>query len=653
MTTLASKRTEDPATDPAAVPPEAATPATVAAWERPALAVLLLTTAILYLWGLGASGWANEYYSAAVQAGTHSWQALFFGSLDAGGAITVDKPPASLWVMGLSGRIFGFNSWSMLVPQALMGVGSVALLYATVRRWSGAAAGLFAGAVFALTPVTVLIFRFNNPDALLVLLLLAGAYCLVRACETASTRWLVLAGVAIGAGFLTKMLQSFLVLPAFALVYLIAAPTPVRRRLWQLLVAGAALAGTVGTWIAVVSLWPASDRPYIGGSTDNSALQLALGYNGLGRLFGSENGGGPGGNGQNGGPTNDRSTSFGRLFEAGVGEQAAWLLPAALLALVIGFWLTARAPRTDRIRASLVLWGGWLLVTGAVFTTMTGKFHGYYTVALAPAIGAILAVTGRELWSRRHSWVARAALAVLSLAAGWWSYVLLDRTPSWHPEVRYAVAVGTAVAITALVLGPRIARFAQAARTSRHAPAALVARLAPVAMIAAMVAALIGTTGFAVATAAVPHAGNDATAGPVMAGGDAKSGQQPGGQHTGGGNDQEASSVSPAMIAALSATTTRWAAATSGAQAAAPLELASGRPVIGIGGFTGSDPAPTLSQFQRYVASGQVSYFVDDGRGGGGHNDSSGPATKITAWVTANFTASTIGGVTVYDLTSP
>jgi hypothetical protein len=288
---------------------------------------------------------------------------------------------------------------------------------------------------------------------------------------------------------------------------------------------------------------------------------------------------------------------------------------------------------------------------------MTGKFHGYYTVALAPAIGGILAVTGRELWTRRHSWVARAALAVLSLAAGVWSYVLLGRAPSWHPEVRYAVAAGTAVAVTALVLGPRIARFAPAIPMARLAPAAMGARLASAALIAAVVAALIGTTGFAVATAAIPHAGNDATAGPVMAGGDAKggqqpSGQQPAGQHTGGG-DQLASSVSPEMITALGATTTRWAAATSGAQAAAPLELASGRPVIGIGGFTGSDPAPTLSQFQQYVASGQISYFVDDGRGGGGHNDSSGPATKITAWVTANFTASTIGGVTVYDLTSP
>ncbi|MEJ3744276.1 glycosyltransferase family 39 protein, partial [Actinomycetes bacterium KLBMP 9797] len=186
-------------------------------WVRPALLVLLLGTALLYLWGLGASGWANSYYSAAVQAGSASWKAFFFGSSDAANAITVDKTPASLWVMALSVRIFGLSSWSILVPQALMGVAAVGLLYATVRRWSGAAAGLLAGTVLALTPVAVLMFRFNNPDALLVLLLVAGAYATVRAIETASTKWLVLVGVFVGFGFLTKMLQALLVVPAFAL----------------------------------------------------------------------------------------------------------------------------------------------------------------------------------------------------------------------------------------------------------------------------------------------------------------------------------------------------------------------------------------------------------------------------------------------------
>jgi 4-amino-4-deoxy-L-arabinose transferase-like glycosyltransferase len=194
------------------------------------LIALLLLTAVAYLWDLSASGYANSFYAAAVQAGTKSWKAMFFGSIDSSNFITVDKPPASLWVMELSGRIFGFSSWSMLVPQALEGVAAVGLLYAAVKRWFGSGAGLAAGAMFALTPVAALMFRFNNPDALLVLTLVASAYCLTRALERAGTRWILATGVMIGVAFLAKMGQAFLVLPAYALVYMVAAPTGVRRR---------------------------------------------------------------------------------------------------------------------------------------------------------------------------------------------------------------------------------------------------------------------------------------------------------------------------------------------------------------------------------------------------------------------------------------
>ena len=186
-------------------------------WARPALIALLVLTAAAYLWDLSASGTANSFYAAAVQAGTKSWKAFFFGSLDSSSFITVDKPPASLWVMGLSGRIFGFSSLSMLVPQALEGVAAVALLYAAVKRWFGPGAGLLAGLMLAVTPVAALMFRFNNPDALLVCLLVAAAYCLVRALEGASTRWVIAVGTLIGFAFLAKMMQAFLVLPAFAL----------------------------------------------------------------------------------------------------------------------------------------------------------------------------------------------------------------------------------------------------------------------------------------------------------------------------------------------------------------------------------------------------------------------------------------------------
>ena len=246
------------------------------------------------MWNLTASGYANSFYAAAVQAGGRSWKAFLFGSIDSSNFITVDKPPASLWVMELSARIFGFSSASMLIPSVLEGVASVALLYGAVKRWFGAGAGLLAGALLALTPVAALMFRFNNPDALLVCLLVAGAYCLIRAVETASTRWMLAVGAIIGLAFLAKMMQAFLVLPAFWLLYMIAAPTGLRRRLAQLLAGAGAMLLSAGWWVALVALWPVGSRPMIDGSPDNSIFNLILGYNGLGRLFGDTGGGGGG-----------------------------------------------------------------------------------------------------------------------------------------------------------------------------------------------------------------------------------------------------------------------------------------------------------------------------------------------------------------------
>ena len=306
-----------------------------APWVRPALIALLVITAFAYLWDLSASGYANSFYAAAVQAGTKSWKAFFFGSIDSSNFITVDKPPASLWVMELSGRIFGFSSWSMLAPQALAGVASVGILYATVKRWFGAPAGLLAGAVLALTPVAALMFRYNNPDTLLVLLLVASAYTLTRALEKAGTRWLVATGALLGFAFLAKMMQAFTVVPAFYFVYLLAAPTSLARRIKQLVVCTGALAVAGGWWVMTVALWPVGSRPMIDGSPDNSIWNLIFDYNGFGRLVSSGAGGSGGGF--------SGATGVFRLFNDLMGGQASWLLPAALLALVTGLVVRLRA----------------------------------------------------------------------------------------------------------------------------------------------------------------------------------------------------------------------------------------------------------------------------------------------------------------------
>ncbi|MFS0899374.1 ArnT family glycosyltransferase, partial [Mycolicibacterium litorale] len=436
-------------------------------WERPALLALLVATAVLYLWGLGSSGWANEYYAAAVQAGTQNGTAWLFGSLDPGNSITVDKPPASLWLMVLSARLFGFSAFTMLLPQALMGVASVGVLFAAVRRVSGPVAGLVAGAVMATTPVAALMFRFNNPDALLVLLLVAAAYAMVRAIETASTRWMVLVGCALGFAFLTKMLQAFLVMPGLALAFLVAAPVGMWRRIGKLAVGAAAMVVSAGWFLALVEVWPASSRPYIGGSTDNSLLQLALGYNGIERIAG---GGGPGGGGPGpgGGPGRGANLFFGgepgigRLFGHSMGVEASWLLPAALLGLAAGIWFTRRAVRTDAVRASLLLWGGWLVVTGAVFSFMDGTIHPYYTVALAPAVAALVGIAAAESWRGRRFVLPRIVLVAMMAATGVWAFVLLDRTPDWFPWLRWVVLVLALAVAAVLAVGAHRLRRATA-----------------------------------------------------------------------------------------------------------------------------------------------------------------------------------------------
>lgn len=608
-------------------------------WVRPALMVLLAATAALYLWALGDSGWANQYYAAAVQAGTESWKAFLFGSLDAGNAITVDKPPASLWVMELSGRIFGFSSWSMLAPQALEGVAAVWLLFAAVRRVAGPVAGLVAGAVLALTPVAALMFRFNNPDALLTLLLVAGAYCMVRAVERGGIRWIALAGAAVGFAFLTKMLQAFLVVPAFAGMWMVAAPVDLRRRLIGLGAGLGALVASAGWWLALVELWPAGSRPYIGGSPANSILELTLGYNGLDRLSGGSGpGGGPGG-GMNTGFGGE--AGLGRMFNDAFGTQVSWLIPAAAILLGAAAWFTRRAPRTDATRASLILWGGWGLVTAGVLSRMSGIVHPYYAVALAPAIGGLVGIGGIVLWRHRDRVEARAMAAAAVLVSGWWASRLLDRTPDWHPELR-------GIVLAAGLLGAALILLPANLRTRAHGAAVGVV---------CTVALLAGPTAFALQTAGTPHAGSIPTAGPTAQGtgdfGGPGGGAPPsGGAFTppSGAGGFGGASADGELVALLRADTHEWAAATTGSQSQAPLQLASGRAVIAIGGFNGGDDAPTLERFQEWVSQGRIGYFISGGGIGGGPGGGGGSGSQISEWVAANFSSTTVGGQTVYDL---
>ncbi|CAL9477564.1 hypothetical protein SUDANB58_02989 [Streptomyces sp. enrichment culture] len=678
-------------------------------WVRPALLGLLLATGLLYLYGLSASGYANSFYSAAAQAGSRSWKAFFFGSLDASNAITVDKPPAALWPMALSVRVFGLNAWAVLVPQVLMGVGTVAVVYAAVRRRSGPGAGLLAGAVLALTPVAALMFRFNNPDALLALLMSVACHLVVRALEDGRTKWLVWAGAAIGLAFLAKTLQAFLILPALALAYGVCAPVRLRKRLAQLALATAALVVCGGWWVAIVELWPASSRPYIGGSQHNSFLELTFGYNGLGRLNGEETGSVGGGGGAGGGRWGE--TGWDRMFNSEVGGQISWLLPAALILLVAGLVLTRKSGRTDPARGAFLVWGGSLLTTMAVFSYMAGIFHQYYTVALAPYLAAVVGMGAAALWERRGSTGASLALAAALTATAAWGYLLLDRTPDYLPWLRWLVLVGGLAAALGLVFAGRLGRRAALA----------VAGLG-------LVAALAGPAAYTVSTVQVGHSGSIVTAGPAGAstrgggpggapgagreggpgggfpgggtpgqgqrqgqGGGAGQGQgrnQPGGGMPGGGPAAgngvpggappggatageggrtggaggggmggllDGAQVGAEAERLLEADAGRytWAAAAVGSQNAASYQLATGEPVMAIGGFNGTDPSPTLAQFKEYVADGRIHYFIAGGGMGGGPGGGSGSSARIASWVAAGFEKVTVGSATFYDLTRP
>jgi 4-amino-4-deoxy-L-arabinose transferase-like glycosyltransferase len=623
--------------------------------------------------------------------------------------------------MGLSVRLFGLSSWSVLAPQALLGVGTVGLFTGAVRRWSGPVAGLLAGAALAVTPVAVLMFRFDNPDALLCLLLVAGAYAMVRSVDAASTRastwWLVLAAALVGTGFLTKSLQAFLVLPAFLTLHLVAGPGTWRRRLLALLPATGSLLVSAGWWVAVVQLWPASSRPYVGGSQTDNVLELAFGYNGAGRLTGDETGqlaggggggfggapggvgGGPGagfaggpppgGGGGVGGATS--TDSWSALFTGSMANQVSWLLPAALVLAVALLVLVGRAVRTDRRRAGVLLWGGSLLVTGGVFSLAAGIIHPYYSIALAPWVAALAAVGVVELWRARWvgwpRWVLAVAVAVTAL----WSWWLLRETPEFVPWLRAVVLVtGLVAAVGLVVAGPVRAGM------RRVVTAAVLAT--------SLVAAFGGSAAYAVQTASTAHTEIIPTAGPSSGfgglggghghrGGFGGPGQGapgqggPGGQGGQRGTGQGTTGVAPAggkggatgspggarggpggAMALLQASNPSaelaaflqagaaghtWVAATAGSMAAAGYQLASGAPVMPLGGFNGTDPSPTLAQFQALVASDQVHYFVGEGLSEVPDTGGSDDTVQITAWVKQHFAATTVGGTTVYDLTHP
>ncbi|MGW0705795.1 ArnT family glycosyltransferase [Streptomyces sp. NPDC002643] len=663
-------------------------------WARPALWAILVLATALYAWNM-SSITGNTFYNAAVYSGTQSWKAFFFGALDAGSFITVDKPPFALWVMGLSARVFGYGTWQLALPMVAVGVGSVALLYRMVKRDFGAVAGTIAALALTLTPITVAITRDTNPDPILVFLMLLGAAALMKAVRTGRAMPLVWSGVAIGFAFNTKMMQAYVVLPVFFLVYLWAAKGSLGRRVRNLAAGTVALVVSSAWWMVVVDLIPASSRPYIGGSTDNTVWDLVIGYNGFGRIFGASSSVGSQGNGASFGG----ESSVYRMFNEIMGGQISWLIPFAVIALVGGLVLRGRTPRTDAKRAALMLWGGWFVLHYLTFSLAEGTFHPYYVTAMAPGIAALVGAGGVMLYGAfkegavaKWGWVLPLAVA----ASAVWSVVLLQRVSgsgTLYTVAQVVAGVAGAVAVIGLLVGRFMRRRKLVGLASVAAIVALLAGPAAYSVSAATTASSNGTN-----PTAGPNTGNGMGGGGGMGGGqrpsgDAPSGTAPGGTAPGGtapggstsdgdaqsgtGNSGSGSTSSDADDSSSSTNTdadsstdstnsqtgggggmggggdsqvssemitylkknqdgATWLVAVATDQTASSIILESGEPVISMGGWSGSDEAMTLAKLKELVKAGKLHYIVvsDSGQGGG---DSA--ASEIAEWVKENGSA--------------
>jgi 4-amino-4-deoxy-L-arabinose transferase-like glycosyltransferase len=653
----------------------------------PELLGLLAVAAVLNLWALSRNGWANDYYAAAVRSMSTSWHNFFFASFDPSGVMTVDKPPLALWVQALSVRVFGYHSLSVLVPQALMGVASVALVYDLTRRVFGRPAGFIAGVVLALTPITVAISRHNNPDALLVLCCVAALWALVRAFEDGRTRWLVLSGLFVGLGFETKMGVALMVVPGIAAAWLWFAPHGRGRALRQLLAGGATMAVAGLAWPVAVALTPAADRPWISGTSDNSIWSLILGYNGLGRLDGQSGGpAGAGGPGGNAGPFGGSAGPF-RLLNEALGGQAGWLLGFAIVSL-LAVAVASRMKRTDRRAAWLVAVGGAFVVTAVAFSFAQGIFHPYYVSLLAPFSAALVGAGAGLVLKGERMMRVFGPLAVLAGAGT--EIAVLSANPgqlAWLKPVLVLVAFAAA----AVLANPGSARW----RWGAIATALAVLMLAPATWaVQTLGHATSGTFpaggpasassfggpggmrgGPGLRSAAPGGSGGGGAAGAFPGGavGGSAPGAIPGGTAGGSGNG-----VAPGAIPGGTAGTHGFPGASGGfaggaenSQITAALAYAKAHgggavavssqssasasiiennaDLVAIGGFSGRESQVSLQWFAQQVAAGKIRWVVATSLGGGVANDTRTGSQDVMSAVAKTCKAVTTSSGTIYD----
>ena len=606
-------------------------------WERPSLLILLALNAVLNFWNLGINGWGNYFYSAAVQSGIKDPTSAFFGASDWGNSISVDKPPLSLWAMELSAHMFGISPLSVLAPQAAMGVASTLLIFLIIRRQFSALAALVAAGIFCTTPIVVLMSRYNNPDPLMILLMLLAVHLVQQAIASGRGRFFIWAAVVLGLGFMTKQLQALLVLPSLGIAYLWWFQAPRRQKVRQSIAAMAALAVTGGVWMAVVDLVPPQLRPYVGGSPKNSVLELTLAYNGVDRVINTKED-----TAANLIPEQfrqvDSDAGFARLLNPNYSQEIGWLLISGIICAIAVLVLWKWLPATREARATAFVATSWFIATYLVLCFMGDQIHTYYTIALAPSLSLVIGLAIDVYVKHRHSLVSiRLAVALAALTGSGTAWLLLNSVlgwPEWLPTA--ALALG--------VLG-----------ASMLAPVAPNRILLCIGGVAAITALLAGPVLTSLHNASIPHNGSNPVSGMLS--------KNPGsvnrfldemqqGKHEWAYNIAFGQRPTPSVVDKLEQSEDcTWSAASYTSQTAARLQIEAGRPVMPIGGFAGTDPSPTLNGFIDLVEAGRICYFL-------GHDDFLATQTapksvvQITDWVRANFEPEEIDGQLLYNLRS-
>lgn len=693
------------------------------------LVPIVLIAAFLNLFKIWTDEYANAYYTAAVKSMLQSFHNFFYASFDPGGYVTIDKPPLVFWIQTISAKIFGFHGWSVILPQALAGIGSVLLLYVLVKRTFGVWAGRFAALAMALTPIVPAVSRTNNIDSMLVFTLLVATWMLFRAVRTAKFGWVLAAFAMIGVAFNMKMLQAYMVLPAFYVFYVVATKITWRKKIAFLTTATALMLAVSVSWAVVVDSTSADKRPYMGSSQTNSVLELAFGYNGINRLTGNTSVTGSshkqpaqtqqqtassetkqnsnssadssqssnqrkssssqkmqasGGGNQNGMFNTGNPGPF-RLFQKGLSDQISWLLPFVIFSIVGLFaGVKFKGPYTTKQKESL-FWLAWLLPV-AVFFSIAGFFHQYYLIMLAPPIAAFAGAGAVALWSmykQRNGWKSWLLPGGILTTAALQVYIMSPYVSSIG--VASIAGVGALGVILALVLAVRKQR--KNLLTNYLGAAAMVVLLAMPAYWA-MTPIIYGGNSM------LPAAGPDSSSGmggppstatnskqsgfngmqpPGSSSGNSSSNNQmqmPGGSSNNGqmqppsgssnsgqmqmpgglsNNSQMPNSssskssslkrksggmnaeVNQKLLNYLTKNNTgeKYLFATTDSTSAAPYIIKTGKPVMAMGGFSGSDPILTVSKLKAMIKKGEVKYFYLSGMGKGGQSD-------VITWIKEN-----------------